>query len=201
LRDSEVRGGPALDAWMDLYSPTVFFVGRSDDLTALQYLGVMDAVYGPGAAAGDLVDEAKLDLFIQQASELPPPRILGIVIMDTDEEEAVTKGMRFMGQRFVPDAYIFRQLIYRNVGTREDRRSLPKGLDIPAAMGSERAYQLLDEMGETGYENYPAQMEKMRAWTSSLTTADWTETLYNTWMFLGMAIPPSCARRPGWTSS
>jgi hypothetical protein len=183
LRTAEVNGEPALEAWTDLYSPTVFFVGRSDDLTALQYFNVMDTVYGPGISAEGLVDEGRLDQFIDLADQLPPPKILGLVIMDTDEVEATTKGMRFMGQRFVPDAYIFRQLIYRNVGTQENRRGLPMGLDIPAAMGSERAYQILEALGETGYENYPAQMEKMRAWTSSLTVADWTETLYNTWIY------------------
>jgi hypothetical protein len=183
LRSAQVDGGPALDAWMDLYSPTVFFVGRSDDLTALQYLEVMDSIYGPEIAISSLADEKKLDEFIQQAYQLPPPKILGIVITDTDEVEETTKGMRFMGQRFVPDAYIFRELIYRNVGTRENPRSLPKGLDIPAAMGSNRAYQILDQMGETNYDKYPQQMEKMRTWTAGLTEADWTETLYNTWLY------------------
>lgn len=183
LRNAQVDGRPALEAWMDLYSPTVFFVGRSDDLTALQYLEVMDGIYGPEIAISGLADETKLDDFIQQAYQLPPPKILGIVIMDTDEVEETTKGMRFMGQRFVPDAYIFRELIYRNVGTRENPRSLPKGLDIPAAMGSEQAYQILDQMGETSYEKYPQQMEKMRAWTAGLTEEDWTETLYNTWLY------------------
>jgi hypothetical protein len=183
LRTAEVNGTPALDVWMDLYSPTVFFVGRSDDLTALQYLDVIDQVYGAGITAEDLADEEKLTQFIDLANQLPPPKILGLVIMDTDEVEAATKGMRFMGQRFVPDAYIFRQLIYRNVGTRENRRGLPMGLDIPAAMGSERAYQILEALGETSYENYPEQMEKMRTWTASLTVADWTETLYNTWIY------------------
>ncbi len=183
IANAQVNGKPALEAWMDLYSPTVFFVGRSDDLTVLQYRDVMDSIYGPGVAVTSLVDEAKLDEFIQLADKLPPPKILGIVIMDTDNIEETTKGMRFMGQRFVPDAYIFRQLIYRNVGTPDNQRGLPKGLDILAAMGSERAYQLLDQMGETSYENYPQQMGKMRAWTSSLTQADWTETLYNTWLY------------------
>lgn len=176
-------GGPALELWEDLYSATVFFVGRSDDLTVQQYAAVMDEVYGPNAAPTDLADEAKLDTFIALADQLPPPKILGLVIMDTDDEEAVTKGLRFMGQRFVPDAYIFRQLIYRNVGTREHRRGLPNGLDIPAAMGSERAYELLDAMGETAYENYPGQMTKMRAWLTGLGVEDWTETLYNTWLY------------------
>lgn len=183
LKDAEVNGRPALDLWQDLYSPTAFMVGRSDDLTALQYLDVIDAVYGPDTVASDLVDEAKLETFIQSAFQLPPPKILGLVIMDTDNIEETTKGLRFMGQRFVPDAYVFRELIYRNVGTPENRRGLPKGLDFIAAMGSERAYQHLDEMGETGYERYPEQMQKMRTWLSGLSTSDWTETLYNTWLY------------------
>ncbi len=183
LKDARIDGRPALEDWQDLYSPTAFMVGRSDDLTVLQYLDVIDAVYTPGAVVSDLVDEVKLQQFIELAYELPPPKILGMVIFDTDEVEEVTKGLRFMGQRFVPDAYIFRQLIYRNVGTIDDRRGLPKGLDLFSAMGSERAYQLLEEMGETQYANYPEQMQKMRAWLAGLSVPEWTETLYNTWLY------------------
>jgi hypothetical protein len=183
LRNAQVGGRPALEAWEALYSPTVFFVGRSDDLTVVQYGDVIDAVYGPNPKLTTLADDARLDDFITLANELPPPRILGIVIADTADVEESTKGLRFMGQRFVPDAYIFRELIYRNVGTPADRRELPKGLDIMAAMGSARAYELLDEMGETRYENYPEQMEKMKVWLESLTVEEWTETLNNAWMF------------------
>ncbi len=183
LRYTQVGERPALDVWADLYDPTAFLVGRSDDLTARDYLPVIDAVYGEDPALETLADDARLDPFIAAAEELPAPRILGLVISDQDDETEQTKGLRFMGQRFVPDAYIFRQLIYRNVSTRADRRGLPKGLDIFAAMGSERAYELLDEMGETHYLSYTLQMDKMRAWTGSLTEEDWTETVYNTWLY------------------
>jgi hypothetical protein len=183
LRTAQVKGRPALEPWADLYSSTVFFVGRSDDLTVLQYGKVMDQIYGDGITVDELVDEQRLERFIEDVKLLPPPRILGIVIMDTENVEEETKGMRFMGQRFVPDAYIFRELMYRNVGTRDERRGLPKGLDIPAAMGSERAYQLLDEMGETRYANYDAQMDKMQSWLSGLSVEEWTETLYNSWLY------------------
>ncbi len=183
LKDASVDGRPAMDVWQDLYAPTAFMVGRSDDLTAVQYLDVMASVYGPQAVISDLVDESKLQVFIDQAFELPPPRILGLVIQDTDEVEATTKGLRFMGQRFVPDAYVFRELIYRNVGSQQNPRSLPKGLDLFAAMGSARAYQLLGDMGDTAYERYPEQMQKMQAWMSGLGVSDWTETLYNTWLY------------------
>jgi hypothetical protein len=205
LRTADIAYRPALEVWADLYNPTAFFVGRSDDLTVLQYGEVMDRIYGPNATVAGLADDARLDAFIEEAKELPPPRILGMVILDTDEVEEQTKGLRFMGQRFVPDAYIFRQLIYRNVGTREQRRGLPKGLDLMAAMGSERAYQLLDEMGETAYENYPEQMAKVRDWVSGLSVEEWTETLYNTWLYSFqplLGVPgegyPAFMQSPAW---
>ncbi|MCB8981495.1 MAG: DUF3160 domain-containing protein [Ardenticatenaceae bacterium] len=183
LRTAQVSGQPALQAWLDLYNPTVFFVGRSDDLTAFQYLEVIDTVYGATPDLATIADESQLDTFIEAANELPPPQILGLVISVGDDVEETTKGFRFMGQRFVPDAYIFRQLIYRNVGTSAEPRMLPKGLDVMAAMGSDRAYAILDELGETEYANYPEQMDKMQTWVDSLTTDEWTETLYTTWLY------------------
>ncbi len=183
IRTAAVDGAPAVDVWNSLYSPTAFFVGRSDDLTIFQYGDVVDQVYGTNATLTALADESLLDTFIAAADALPAPRILGMVIQFTDDEEEATKGLRFMGQRFVPDAYIFRQLIFRNVGTLDDRRGLPMGLDLLAAMGSERAYTILDELGETHYLNYTAQMARARDWLSGLTEQEWTETLYNSWLY------------------
>jgi hypothetical protein len=95
----------------------------------------MDQVYGKDAPLDVIADDSKLDSFIQEANKLPPPLILGMVIQASDDEEKETKGLRFMGQRFIPDAFIFRQLIYRNVSTPDNRRGLPMGLDLFAAMG------------------------------------------------------------------
>ncbi|MFO7678702.1 MAG: DUF3160 domain-containing protein [Chloroflexota bacterium] len=183
LQNAEVDGRPALDVWQDLYDPTAFLVGRSDDLTAFQYIDVITAVYGQSPDLPTISDEERLDTFIEAAKELPPPRILGLVISETDDVEEATKGFRFMGQRFVPDAYIMRELIWRNVGTTDEPRQLPNGLDVMAAMGSDRAYTILETLGETSYENYPSQMQKMRDWTGSLTPDEWTETLYNGWLY------------------
>ncbi len=185
LRTTQVNGQPALELWADLYSPTVFFVGRSDDLTVLQYGQVMDAVYGPQVALADLADDDLLDTFIEEANKLPPPRIMGMAVLVTSEEEKekATKGMRFMGQRFVPDAYIFGQLLYANVSTLDHRRGLPMGLDLPAAMGSERAYEILDGLGETSYLSYTEQMANLQAWTADISVPEWTETLYNSWLY------------------
>jgi len=183
IEDSQVGERPALEVWADLYSPTAFFVGRSDDLTVLQYRPVKEQIYGTAAGLVQVADESRLEAFIEAANQLPPPLILGMVINETDDEEEQTKGLRLMGQRFVPDAFIFRQLVYRNVGTPDNRRGLPMGMDLMAAMGSERAYQILDESGQTDYANYPQQMLKVQEWLSGLAVDEWTETLYNAWIY------------------
>jgi hypothetical protein len=183
VRSLKVGKLSGLETWNDLYAPTGFFVGKSDDLTIPQYLGVMDEIYGPRTDVKGLANDGKLDQFIAKAEKLPAPKILGLVVLFKSDVDASTRGLRFMGQRFVPDAFIFRELVFRNVGTPERRRGLPVGLDIYAALGSERAYALLDQMGETAYAKYPEQMQSLRATMADYSREQWTETLYNTWTY------------------
>ena len=60
---------------------------------------------------------------------------------------------------------------------------MPKGLDIPAAMGSQEAYSILEGMGETGYEKYPENMKKMQGHIASLDTPTRTQNLYWSWLY------------------
>jgi hypothetical protein len=82
-----------------------------------------------------------------------------------------------MGQRFVPDAFVFRQLITRNVP-----RGLPKALDFFAALGSERALGHLADAGDTKLENYQANMDKLRAQFRGYDEQVWTQNLYWSWI-------------------
>jgi hypothetical protein len=188
IRDANVNGRRGIDAWADLYEPTVFFVGKSDDLTVPQYLQVIDQIYGNGAPP-NVIQGKGIDAFVTAAKALPSPKILGAVIQDTDDIDEETKGLRFMGQRFVWDAYVFRQLVYRNVGTRDEPRALPMALDVFAALGSERALSILDKEGATSFENYLQQMQKVRGEVGKITEADWTETLYGSWLYTLNALP------------
>jgi hypothetical protein len=170
----------AQSLWQSIYEPTVFFVGRSDDLLYSEYLEVMARVYGGIPAPAAFADEEQLTRFMQEGQKLRPPRILGIVLGGAENKEEATKGFRFMGQRFVPDSYIFGQLIEREV----PGRHLPKGLDLLAVMGSERAYAILEEEGDTGYISYTANMAALRQEFATLTTDDWTQNLYWSWLYL-----------------
>ncbi len=184
LANTEIAGEPASRIWERIYEPTSFFVGVSDDLDIYDYHPLIEEVYGSmGNDPTIFADEEKLTQFIQAARQLPPPQINSMWVYIWEDRDEATQGFRFMGQRFVIDAYIFQQLMFRNVGTLDDPRMLPKGLDIFAAMGSEEAYGILDEMDETHYENYDQQMTKIRGEIAALEIDSWTQNLYWAWLY------------------
>ncbi|MBE9507753.1 MAG: DUF3160 domain-containing protein, partial [Chloroflexi bacterium] len=179
LRNTDVDGTPAADVWARVYDPTVFIVGKADDLGFHEYGALWDSVFGPSASASAIADEANFATFVEAARQLPPPQINSMWVYIWEDKEQVTQGFRFMGQRFVLDAYIFEELTHREI----DRRMLPKGLDVMAALGSEEAYAVLDEIGETEYAGYPEQMTKLRGEISALQLDSWTQNLYWTWLY------------------
>jgi len=197
LRNTDVGGRPAAGVWARVYDPTVFIVGKADDLGFHEYGALWDAVFGPGASIQDVADESRFAAFVDAARQLPPPQINSMWVYIWEDKEQVTQGFRFMGQRFVLDAYIFEELIWREVGTMDNPRWLPKGLDVMAALGSEEAYAILDEMGETAFVNYLEQMAKLRDEISALELDSWTQNLYWTWLYsFGPLLEPKDAQYP-----
>ena len=180
---SAADGAPAVQLWENIYDPTVFIVGKADDLGYHEYGALMDSVFGADAAPQALADEAKFAQFMEETKNLPPPQINSMWVWIWQDQEQVTKGFRFMGQRFTLDEYVFGQLIWRKVGTQADPRGLPKGLDFFAAMGSGEAYTILDDMGETHYENYDTQMTKVKTEVATLGLDSWTQNLYWSWLY------------------
>lgn len=178
LRQATVDGRPAEALWSGIYEPTVFFVGRSDDLTPQEYGGALDAAYGELQDATDLLDEARFARFHEAARALRAPEILGMVVGEGMGTEEATKGLRFMGQRFVPDAWVFGQLIAERV----PGRPLPKALDFFAALGSDRALEHLEDSGDAAMPNYAQNMEKLRAAIAGYDEEVWTQNLYWSWI-------------------
>ena len=183
LQDSYTANGPAATLWSNIFEPVTFLVGKIDDPSYFEYSDLSGAVFGADCALTDYADTALLEEFSRQANELPPPQVNSMWVWIWEDKEDATRGFRFMGQRFTLDEYLFDQLMWRNVGTMDNQRSLPKGLDIFAAMGSDEAYSLLDEMGETSYENYNTQMDKVKNEVSVLQSDSWTQNLYWSWLY------------------
>ncbi|MHA2262128.1 MAG: DUF3160 domain-containing protein, partial [Candidatus Thorarchaeota archaeon] len=168
------------DVWDAIYEPTAFFVGSADDLNPPEYLDLIGEIYDPEVSWDELQNETLLLNFIAAASELREPLILGSPLNETENLNE-TKGMRFMGQRFIPDSYILGQLVYKNVGTQRFPRLMPKGLDVMAALGSERAWELLDD--QKVYARYVEQMETLRSGIVNITIEEWTQNLYYLWLY------------------
>ncbi|MHA2141209.1 MAG: DUF3160 domain-containing protein [Candidatus Thorarchaeota archaeon] len=164
--------------WNYIYQPTVFFVGESDDLTPLEYLSAIDSVFGLGVSLEDVQDLELLEDFIQTAGELRNPRILSDFMWGSEEMETVTKGMSVMGQRYVPDSYIFWQLVYPNVGI---ARTLPTALDVMSVLGSSRADELL--VPEHVHDNYTAQVARLKNEFDGLPFEQWIQNLYWLWLY------------------
>ena len=178
VRDGKAGGNSALELWQELYDPTVFLVGRSDDLTIPQYLEVIDRIYGPQADVTVIADDAALPAFMAEAEALAPPRILGLLSEDYKPVEA-TKGLRLMGQRFVPDAYIFQKLIHPQV----PGRFLPSGLDVMAVLGSERAEGWRAQDPTTQNVQDAVQLAGLKSWLGALGQDEWVDTAYNSWLY------------------
>ena len=175
----------ALAQWYALHEMLTFLIGPVDDLGPQDYAPLMSEVYG-AATADRLADPALLTVFQEAVKSLPGPRVNSLVLpIDTPAEdvEDLGRGFRLMGQRFTFDAYVMQQLIAPEVGTLTNPRALPLGLDVPASLGSEEAYALADEMGATAYENYDAQMEKMRTELAALEESAWLENTYGGWLY------------------
>lgn len=184
LRSASTSDGtPAATLWENIYEPTAFIVGKSDDLGYLEYGALSDKVFGSNPDPSKFSDTTLFAQFKQETQTLPPPQINSMWVWIEQDKEQVTKGFRFMGQRFTLDAYVFGQVIWRNVGTLSDPRNLPKGLDFFAAMGSNEAATILNGMDETHYVNYDAQMTKVKTELAALGLDSWTQNLYWSWLY------------------
>jgi hypothetical protein len=205
-------GQPSLaQAWEQIYSVTAFFVGFADDLTPLQYAQQISAVAGAAFTWTQLADPQTLEKLRERLAALPPPLIYGgtgrmaaqppFTPEELGKALVATQGMRFLGQRYTPDSFMMQQLIVPAVGAYQGQgqpftlemtqtgpaRCFARGLDIMSVLGSSRAGQILQQEGDTAYQGYDAQVQKLQAQFAALPPEQWSQTLY--WGWLRMLEP------------
>jgi hypothetical protein len=197
LRETLVGTERAIDVWERIYEPTVFFVGQADDLTPTDYEALAQSLFNMPAGPAIWEDQDKLDAFRQGTRTLRPPRIVGGYAQDDQDVVEETRSFRFMGQRFVYDSYLFQQLVYDAVGRYQGNgqpftlsssqagpiRGVPRGLDIAAVFGSDRALEILRQEGDADYAGYEEQMARLRQGTLALPAEQWVENLYWGWLY------------------
>jgi len=194
------------DQWKKIYVITGFMVGIADDLGPYEYVSILDSTLNNQEITSSQVEQ------IQQALlKLPSkPKIysgLGAcqLVSPYDSQQAqklleATTGFRLMGQRYTLDSALFSNIVtpysgtykgdaknlpFTAVGTEAGRivRGFPRGLDIMAILGSQRASYWLEELGDANYTDYQSQFDKIKSEIDSLEFKDWTQTLYTSWLY------------------
>lgn len=185
--------------WSNIYSVTSFFAGVSDDADFTLMEEIMEKAYGKFPTIEDIKsDAAAFQTVLDERKNIEAPQINSIPV--EIGQEPVIPTFRFMGQRFTIDAAVFQRLMYKEVEENEkgEKRSLPDTLDIPAALGSERAYEILKEEGSTDYPNYDEQLAKVRDQYNNDNPALWNASLYSGW--LGLLRPLLEEKKDGYPS-
>jgi len=205
------------DDWERIYSVTAFYVGFSDDLGPYEYLEALNSVFNGEFDPNNLTQE-NLEKLKAKLAEFRSPKIYGatgeaglwppFTPEQADKVLALTAGFRLMGQRFVPDSYMFSNLVSPYVGmyTGKDckntftceftdggpARTFPRGLDVMALLGSKRAKELLQELGDTEYEGrdkkgnkitHETQFLKLKEEFDKFNESDWQKNLYWSWLY------------------
>jgi hypothetical protein len=211
------------DIWDRIYTVSAFYSGFADDLTIYDYTESLKKVFGNEFKTYKLEKEENLRQLLLELSKLAPPAIFGgtggagidpgnieghesISVEQLDSLLTITMGLRFMGQRYIPDSYILGQLVSPAVGTIPKKiperfsvvyvpderiqpdlyysiRGFPRGLDVFSTFGSKRAEEHIKNYTDDEYPKYYDQLKDLRAEFSKLTDEDWNRNLYWSWLY------------------
>lgn len=161
--------------WENIYEPTNFFVGSSDDLSIYDYGKLLVDVYGNRPDLNKLNDKDKIEKLYKEAEKLPEPRIQAKF---TTVTTPVGKQFRLMGQRYVMDADIMQDLVEPMI------RPVSSGLDLMAVFGSERAKEIqVNQEINQYWEEYPSEIERLKNKFGKLPEEKWMENMYQGWLW------------------
>jgi len=117
-------------------------------------------------------------------------------------------SFRLLPSVYTLDTYVFDELITHldrpeTVGTAENPRMLPKGMDIMAAFGSDEARKILmEELKENRYANYEKRLAEVTAVVGRFPRSAWDANLYQNWLdALATLVKEPSAGAPAFTKT
>ncbi len=162
-----------------------FMVGRSDNLTVFTLLDIATAAEAK-TAAGTL-DAKKLE---KVKDELKSGKHANqmirsqLVLSDPTNTYKVPPPAVFQvfGQRFIMDSFVLSQVVFDSIifENKKQRRMMPAGLDVMAALGNDEAMLLLEP--ELKKFNYSANLLASREFVAMHPPAYWKSNLYVLWL-------------------
>lgn len=163
--------------WNDIYAPTTFFVGFSDDLTFFELQNILIKVLGENPDMNKLADKESYGALFEEIIKLRDPKINAKVEgINTSKD----KPFRFMGQRYVLDSDILQQLVDPT------SRQVPTGLDVMGVLGSSQAGKLIfvDLKPQTTWPKYETTYNEFKKKIGDYDNTIWQNNLYNGWLWV-----------------
>lgn len=165
LHLGRVDGSPALLCWDRVFQVTRFLSADTRSLDVAAATRVIREVMGERFPLSRLQDDALMDQLAQRLKE--ESRGLGEKTVG-GSWNAEEPPFRLLETFIDVGAPIFREL----AGERIPERRRPRGLDLPAALGSDRALELLDGFyGETSLPGYAEKIRELRKETVDIDPA------------------------------
>jgi hypothetical protein len=108
-----------------------------------------------------------------------------------------TQGMRFMGQRYVPDSFVLGQMVAPTIDLGSAPgcftcvdvpdvgiiRAFPRGLDVMAVLGSRRALKILNQLNDDKFGRFSETFDKLKKQFDAVPEKDWNQNLYWSWLY------------------
>ena len=172
----EKDGMQDLELWENIYEPTVFYAGKSDDLTIYDYKKLLLNVYGENIDIEELNNKDKINKLYKEAEKFPEPKIQAAY---TSVDTPVGKQFRLIGQRYIPDSEIIQGVVEPAI------RPIPKGLDVMAVLGSDRAYNIeINRFKENEkWGKYETQIKMLKKEFGKISEDDWKQNMYYGWLW------------------
>jgi len=180
--------------WESIYQPTAFFVGKADDLGVYEYnQAIKTTKFSSGNENDSEISKLQNELITYKNPQIMSSLIVDESVTSTtkDDLQKSTKGFRFMGQRFTPDAFIFSTLTQGDeLPDKETGQSLPStptALMVSTLMGSNVSSGLLNTWIK---DNAPdsdkviaKNMTLLKDYFSKITQQQWTQNIYWSWLY------------------
>lgn len=171
ITDSVYESKEIFNTWLGITDPLDFLVETSEDLSIRDYSKILYGVYGEDPDLNNLDNQGQLNTAIDMIRDLPEPLI----------DPARGKSFRFIPQRAVMDNVLMQNVV--DILT-PSKRPIYSGLDMMAALGSEKAKEIQAEDPYNDiWEYYPEMTEKNIETVKSLPDSAWQKNLYRAWLW------------------
>jgi len=198
-----------LKKWESIYQPTSFLVGQSDDLTIYD---LNKAIKATSFSTADESDQAIAKLQTELLTYSNPKIMSSVIIsesvLNTTKEDLQnsTKGFRFMGQRFTPDAFIFSELTQgdetADPTTGQKLPSTPTALMVSTLMGDVVSKDLLNTWIATNAKDSDKvlanKMATLQNYFDTTSSAQWTSNIYWSWIYTIKSLFTSADSKTGY---